>query len=637
MISKFKLKKKQKNKKKKGFTLVELLAVIVILAVIMVITIPTVIGSMNNAKLKTEEIFIASIEKSIGNFIEKELQYSDYTFEEPKKDYVTEDIANKYRVAKVLLNEDGAKKDITFELFDELGYYPKDDLVNPKNENKCDSNSKIELYKNKSKNEYYYYTKLDCLDYEFNTLPTPEEPDLSGGLIPIIYDETKGSDTHWFVADPSSDWYNYEEQRWANGVVVTPTSYSNTYFKDNEFQIGTEISSTDWRAMFVWIPRFSYTIGCTDNNNCYGYRIEGAAQISKNTPGAIDIKFTLLNQVDKYKNKKPNYKYEIDDNGYPTNNRKPDNWLTHPAFSWDKDGDGKIEDNEEIPGFWFAKFETTGDSNIPTILPEMTSLSTDIKTSIDITNIFFNTSNYSISSTSSDIHVSKNSEWGAVAYLSQSKYGKYGNSLFSGEYKEVYNNNGFLTGRSSGEPTRYSYNSESTSAGVYTYNRIDGSFGPVGAGASTTGNVYGVYDMSGGRQEYVMGNYNLKVGSMNSTNSFNYMKTWLQIPTNYKYLDIYVDSDIQTSNQYRTQKYASGGVLNKWIYVTTVGHGLFETNNWYEDSVLKTSDFSNNGYAWLKKGGARANSYYTGIFNTSLGTGKSGNYEGFRITYIPKV
>ncbi|UKI28884.1 MAG: type II secretion system GspH family protein [Clostridium sp.] len=35
---------------KKGFTLVELLAVIVVLAIIMIIAIPAVVESMNNAK-----------------------------------------------------------------------------------------------------------------------------------------------------------------------------------------------------------------------------------------------------------------------------------------------------------------------------------------------------------------------------------------------------------------------------------------------------------------------------------------------------------------------------------------------------------------------------------------------------------
>ena len=36
-----------------------------------------------------------------------------------------------------------------------------------------------------------------------------------------------------------------------------------------------------------------------------------------------------------------------------------------------------------------------------------------------------------------DIHIIKNSEWGAVAYLYHSKYGKYGNSLYSGANKEI--------------------------------------------------------------------------------------------------------------------------------------------------------------------------------------------------------
>ena len=34
----------------------------------------------------------------------------------------------------------------------------------------------------------------------------------------------------------------------------------------------------------------------------------------------------------------------------------------------------------------------------------------------------------------------KNIEWGAVAYLSQSIYGKYGNISYTGANKEVYKN-----------------------------------------------------------------------------------------------------------------------------------------------------------------------------------------------------
>ena len=619
MISKFKLKKKQKNKKKKGFTLIELLAVIVILAVIMVITIPTVIGSMNNAKLKAEEIFIASIEKSLNDFIEKELQYSDYTFEEPKKEYVTEDIANKYRVAKVKINEEGTKKNISFKLFDELGFYPENDLINPRTDEKCLVDTEIEIYKNKSKNEYYYYTKLDCVDYEFNTLPTPEEPDLSGGIIPIIYDETKGSDTHWFVADPTSEWYNYDNQEWANGVIVSQSSYSAKYFIDNKFQYGTEISSTDWKAMFVWIPRFSYTIGCADLNTdgnvnynvttdyqatnptaqvsteCLGYRVNGANKVSLSNPGAIDIKFILSNQKDEYKTY-PRYEYDVDTNGYPTNNRKPDKWLTHPAFSWD---------GKEISGFWFGKFETSGNKSAPAILPNKASLSLDVKYAIDASNnVFNNTDNYFENKPLFDMHITKNSEWAAVAYLSQSIYGKYGNDNYTLSYKEIKQN-------------------ESTTAGK-NYNNKDN-----GYALSTTGNIYGIYDMSGGYNEIVMGNYNYQVGNHSNSSG---MKTWLQKDINYKYFDIYSSNSTHNDIKYNSEIYLTLVGKTKRFLITTIGHGLYETKSWYNDKHIPKTDFGNSGYAWLYKGGDITNNKFVGIFNTILGKGDSG---GFRITYMP--
>ena len=37
-----------------------------------------------------------------------------------------------------------------------------------------------------------------------------------------------------------------------------------------------------------------------------------------------------------------------------------------------------------------------------------------------------------------DTHAMKNLEWGAVAYLSQSKYGKYGNPNYEGANKRCF-------------------------------------------------------------------------------------------------------------------------------------------------------------------------------------------------------
>lgn len=50
-------------------------------------------------------------------------------------------------------------------------------------------------------------------------------------------------------------------------------------------------------------------------------------------------------------------------------------------------------------------------------------------------------------STAMNSHAMRNDEWGAVAYLSQSAYGKLGNVNFIGADKEIYQNksNSFIT------------------------------------------------------------------------------------------------------------------------------------------------------------------------------------------------
>ena len=85
-------------------------------------------------------------------------------------------------------------------------------------------------------------------------------------------------------------------------------------------------------------------------------------------------------------------------------------------------------------------------------------------------------------------HLVKNSEWGAVAYLTQSSYGRNGNRI------DDNNSTNFYTGNGGG-----GVGGEVTSANGITnaYNT------KTGAKASTTGNVYGIYDMSGGSEDLV--------------------------------------------------------------------------------------------------------------------------------------
>src|SRR5574344_3064957 len=87
-------------------------------------------------------------------------------------------------------------------------------------------------------------------------------------------------------------------------------------------------------------------------------------------------------------------------------------------------------------------------------------------------------STYGVDATTIDTHMMKNMEWGAIDYLTSSIYGRYNNSTtcISSGCEVVINNQGYTTGCSS------------SGCGWATK----------GMSASTTGNVYGIYDRSGG-------------------------------------------------------------------------------------------------------------------------------------------
>ena len=156
--------------------------------------------------------------------------------------------------------------------------------------------------------------------------------------------------------------------------------------------------------------------------------------------------------------------------------------IVHPAFKF---GD------EEIEGFWTAKFEAsmveenlnTEENNNVTdktikILPNVVTWRY-----IQIGNIFKNCLNMKENSIyrfskKADTHQMKNSEWGAIAYLSASQYGKIPTK---NELEESYVENGI---------TKYR---EYAGGKDYIKNTAQ----------STTGNISGVYDMNGGAWEYV--------------------------------------------------------------------------------------------------------------------------------------
>ena len=402
---------------------------------------------------------------------------------------------------------------------------------------------------------------------QYNVRPVVNE-----GLIPVVFDTANGTTNVKngtkvkTIGKNDSNWYNYSEKKWANAVLVTNTSRSK-YLNTS----GVTVSEPDILGYFVWIPRYRYKIWTT------GVSSSGKEQ-------EIDIIFEGKNETKAVATQTGGY-------------------YTHPAFTF---GD------TELDGFWIGKFETGGTANEPKVKPDIRALvnqniSTQFATALKFaggtqsgsTVTFNGNSTYGLTS-KTDSHMLKNSEWGAVAYLSHSKYGAN---------REVYINNssGLYTGRSGGNvpgstPINGTYTNQTSptqynSYGFYTWDgyllnyntNTRSSTRDLNKVASTTGNIYGVYDMSGGAYEYVMGNYNNTIGNSGFTT----------LPDN-KYYDVY-SSDVFTGT--------STTNINFCTLATCGGHALNETAGWYSDS----SRFVYSSSAWFRRGGYY-NSSASGIF-----------------------
>ena len=256
------------------------------------------------------------------------------------------------------------------------------------------------------------------------------EPVLASNMIPVYYDETQET---WKKAnannmDKNNPWYSYNSSgeykgMWANAVTVKDTN-RQTYLNAEP---GTTISMDDITTMWVWIPRFN---AVTPSNYNGG---------TNEKPNAIDVTFVKQNET------------AID------------------AFTFG---------TKSLSGFWYGKFEVGGTltsactnetCNISNIVVKPNILSLRDQT---VSSFFFASrsmeqpgNSFGFVSSEVDTHVSKNNEWGAVAYLTQSIYGRCTNNTTC---TEVYINNSsaYYTGRSGDTPS-----ASSTSAGTYEYNQ----------------------------------------------------------------------------------------------------------------------------------------------------------------------
>ena len=378
-------------------------------------------------------------------------------------------------------------------------------------------------------------------------------PKLATGMIPIKYNEETGN---WVIcSEDDEEWYSYttEDKKWANVMLC-----DGTY--DESTAIGTEVEEEDLGSMFVWIPRYAYKI-------TEGYH---------SSSGKLDVKFVAgagyaysdaegnITQV-----KKGNEEGVITDTGYT-------DYVVHPAFTdGNKYGYDNGEWKQEIEGIWVAKFDAgfaTTDGDVKQKVSNSTTANNlyypifkgrkfgynyvtasqcyDLSLSLDDSG-----NPYGLNSLSNS-HLMKSSEWGATAYLSISQYGysdgtsskekAKNNVRISSTVQNPNNTSWAITaitgysatgGKSPENSISYSSTSDlddvvtgTNSQTSYAWNNCDNGDEGNGTKSSTTGNIYGVYDMGGGLAEYTAayvnsGSTNLSYGKSFVTGVSDHLST----------------------------------------------------------------------------------------------------------------
>ena len=335
-------------------------------------------------------------------------------------------------------------------------------------------------------------------------------PELTDALIPVVYNE---STSKWVKADVQNTssiygWYDYNQKKWANAVLVSSTNRS-TY---RSASAGTTIAEEDILAFYVWIPRFKYKVWninkkiMTEDNYVYKAYTEGIDIVFEDgasSTGTISCTYS--------------YAAPVNTAGSPNETCTGSNgdYYTHPAFTFG---------TQELLGFWMGKFELSSEtpsagynggetvSLAPRIIPNVASwryntVSNFWKVIYDM-QISNNIYGLSTSRATIDSHMITNMEWGAVAYLTNSKYGRCTNGSCTNVSKNSYGKG----------DDRYTYTTKTgcgpISSGSTSYATTCNAYNTeLGQTASTTGNIYGIYDMSGGAYEYVMGNMSSESGT----------------------------------------------------------------------------------------------------------------------------
>ena len=425
------------------------------------------------------------------------------------------------------------------------------------------------------------------------------DPVLSEGLIPVTID----NDGTVKKADVNQEWYKYADKKWANAVILNDESVK---YRDNEV-----IPESNIESYFVWIPRYRYQI--FDHGMYY------------------ELSDTVENKAQEIKIEFENKETQL------SKGSKKGDWLTHSAFT-----------SFDVNGIWVGKFETgyKGSTNTESaqknvIEPESIQIKPNVNSwrKIQPVNAFYSSYDYK---RSFDSHMMKNTEWGAVAYLSHSKYGS-----MSGV--RINNNSNYVTGYASVKEPTCGYTG--TNEECNRYGNTEDITKPwntsIGYLASTTGNISGIYDMSGGAWEYMMAVMTDKNGKPisgrnsiynsgfngpfgcptcdNDTSGLTELTTGLDFPMDLKYYDVY---SYATNDETYTRRILGDATGEMGPFAPVIyGSQNRQIGSWY----AADSNFIHYGDPWFRRGGDFPNGLGSSLFGFSRELGRMHNSDSFRV------
>ena len=468
------------------------------------------------------------------------------------------------------------------------------------------------------------------------------KPNLMTGMkaINFKFDETKGEyETNREDINTNNEnkcWYDYGSKKWAN-------------------------AQTEDGSMWVWIPRYAYKVVYNDPND-------------KSKGGKFDIVF-LIGITDNY----------IDDNGniqtaqrqteknqvIETDSTKTDKYTVHPAFTNESNIDYANGGwKEELTGIWVAKFEAgyfdkekekgkiksssvnyskgksltienkyedarnyldgiygeeTKSIKYPTFQGEKYSMNfINNNDAFNISRKLTESKNiYGFDDSITDSHLMKNSEWGTIVYLGESKYGLDGENIRINNVN-VEDNINFVYAMT-GYAAKTEDEKDTKINNVYKWTTKDGTV------ASNTGTIYGVYDMSGGVWERISALINNENSSLHT-----YGESIMSALNNGKaseYVMVYKNEEKNVQNADEVDK------TNYNLNIQVYGDAMAETSSsgigntgWNQDY----SSFARGDTPFFTRGGGCWDTSNAGLYGFFRTAGINSYDAGFRPVLVAK-